>query len=124
VFILSAGWGLVSSNYLLPDYNITFSTQGTALCHRRKPSDRFLDFNHLAVARLRPEEKLYFLGGKNYLPLFLVLTKSLNVRKIVFHRQASAPHHDGYDFIEYPRGRTNWHYLCAADLAAGLYGDL
>jgi hypothetical protein len=27
-YILSAGWGLVRSDFLLPDYDITFSSQG------------------------------------------------------------------------------------------------
>ena len=58
VFILSAGWGLVAADYLLPNYDITFSrnVRGRDAYKRRKPSDRrYRDFSMLPqnVAKTR-----------------------------------------------------------------------
>lgn len=43
LFILSAGWGLIRSDFLLPDYDITFSSQAEPW-KRRMKRDRFSDF--------------------------------------------------------------------------------
>ncbi|MHB0665642.1 hypothetical protein ACX4MV_12140, partial [Roseomonas mucosa] len=63
LFILSAGWGLVRADFLLPDYDITFSTSAEPW-KRRRASDKFSDFNALE----RTQEDIVFLGGKDYLP--------------------------------------------------------
>ena len=44
VFILSAGWGLIASDFLTPDYDITFSNAKNvaSYAHRRK-SDHYSD---------------------------------------------------------------------------------
>jgi hypothetical protein len=42
VFILSAGWGLIRADYLLPDYDITFtSTKPADRYKRRMPGDKY-----------------------------------------------------------------------------------
>lgn len=67
MFILSAGWGLVRSDYLLPDYDITLKSGVEPWKRRHMGRDRFRDFNHLADADIGPDETLYFFGGKDYL---------------------------------------------------------
>jgi hypothetical protein len=116
VFILSAGWGLVRSDYLLPYYNITFSNQGEPYSKRR-PSDRFEDFNQLSDSYIHPEETIYFFGGQSYLPLYCNLTHNIAVRKVIYHSQGSTYQLQGYVCIPY-RGFTNWHYACAQDFIA------
>ena len=48
LYILSAGWGLVRSDYFLPRYDITFSSQADPW-QRRRSRDVFHDFNQLTA---------------------------------------------------------------------------
>src|SRR5690606_6785711 len=41
VYVLSAGWGLIRSDFLTPQYDITFKKQGVDPFKRRRPGDRF-----------------------------------------------------------------------------------
>jgi len=116
VFILSAGWGLIRSDFLTPYYDITFSNQG-APWSKRRSSDRFQDFNHLRNSGISPDETVYFFGGKDYLPLYYFLTQSIAARKVIYHSQDSLTHRQGYEYLPY-RSFTNWHYSCAQDFMA------
>jgi hypothetical protein len=115
LFILSAGWGLISAGFLTPQYDITFTAQADAWKRRRR-GDRYRDFQML------PDdgEPIAFLGGKDYLPPFCALTSSLVGRKTVFFNQARTPDlPDGFAAVRYRTStRTNWHYECARELIA------
>ena len=111
VFILSAGWGLIRSDYLLPYYNITFSNQGEPYSKRRR-RDWFRDFNHLEDAGIHADEAVYFFGGQDYLPLYLTLTQNIVARKVIYNSRGSDFQLQGYECITY-RSYTNWHYSCA-----------
>lgn len=113
VFILSAGWGLIRSDFLTPYYDITFSNQGDPWSKRRS-SDRFQDFNHLRDSGISPGETIYFFGGKDYLPLYYFLTQSIAARKVIYYSQDSLSRRQGYEYFPYRRF-TNWHYSCARD---------
>lgn len=113
VFILSAGWGLVRSDYLIPYYNITFSNQGEPYSKRR-PRDRFEDFNQLCDSGIHPDETIYFFGGQDYLPLYRNLTQNITAMKVIYHSQGSLYQLQGYVCIPYG-SYTNWHYACAQD---------
>ena len=76
VYILSAGWGLVRSNFLTPYYDITFSQSADKYKQRRK-RDRYNDFRMLPA---QTTEKVCFIGGKDYLPLFCELTEGIEGR--------------------------------------------
>ncbi|MGE5063222.1 MAG: hypothetical protein ACM3IG_04065 [Myxococcales bacterium] len=41
VFILSAGWGLISASFLTPAYDITFKATKTAPWKRRRQDERY-----------------------------------------------------------------------------------
>lgn len=116
LYILSAGWGLVRADFRLPDYDITFSASADAH-RRRRRTQAFADFNHLAG---QPAEDTLFLGGKDYLPLFLRLTASVPGRRGLYYNAATPPHAPGCAVWRYvtPQ-RTNWHYRCAADIVRG-----
>jgi hypothetical protein len=110
VYILSAGWGLISGSFLTPDYDITFS-QNADEHKRRRKSDRYKDF------QMMPEdtrEPIVLFGGKDYLPLFAALTSSISARKTVFYNSAQMPPMPGCVLKPFQtRTRTNWHYECA-----------
>ena len=116
LFILSAGWGLIPANFLTPRYDITFTTSADDWKRRRK-GDRYEDFCMLAS----DDDPIVFVGGKDYLPLFGTLTASLRARKVVFFNSRTEPDlPQGFELVRYrTTTRTNWHYECARDLAAG-----
>ena len=115
VFILSAGWGLIRSDFLTPYYDITFSNQSPP-CNRRRPGDRFQDFNHLRDVDISSNETVYFFGGKDYLSLYYSLTQDIAARKVIYHLQHNLSLCQGYEYIRYRScRRTNWHYSCVQD---------
>ncbi|MGK7865428.1 DUF6884 domain-containing protein [Falsiroseomonas sp. E2-1-a4] len=116
LFILSAGWGLVAGNYLLPTYDITFS--GSAERYkRRRVGQLFHNFNAFDA---ESQETIVFLGGKDYLPLFLDLTAGAKGDRHVFYNSATPPRAIGCILHRFPTSRrTNWHYECADALARG-----
>jgi hypothetical protein len=113
VFILSAGWGLIRSDFLTPYYDITFKNQCKPWS-RRGSRDRFQDFHHLQDSGISPDETIYFFGGKDYLPLFYALTQSIAARKVIYYAQDNPDRCPGYEYFSYPRS-TNWHYSCVRD---------
>lgn len=113
VFILSAGWGLISAEFLTPQYDITFSpmAKGENAYKHRGRKDKYEDFCLLPTAS---SDDLVFLGGKDYLPLFASLTKSYTGTRHVFFNGVSRPLINGCNLIQFHTStRTNWHYECA-----------
>lgn len=116
VYILSAGWGLIRSNFLTPYYDITFS-QSAAKYKQRRKKDRYNDFRMLPV---QTTEKVCFIGGKDYLPLFCELTKGIKGERIAFFNSNETPDLPNCVFKRFDtRTQTNWHYECANALLAG-----
>jgi hypothetical protein len=114
VYILSAGWGLIRADYLIPDYDITFSANAEPH-QRRRNNDDYDDFNHLEGNT----EPLIFLGGISYQPLLFQLTQQLNCDIRLVYRAANPPAlpndaNANYliRYFDTPR-RTNWHYGAA-----------
>lgn len=73
------------------------------------------------------DDPIVFLGGKDYLPFFGTLTASLRAWKVVFFNSRTEPDLPrGFELVRYrTTTRTNWHYECERDLAAGaLQGSL
>jgi len=110
VYILSAGWGLISAGFLTPYYDITFSQSADAY-KRRRQTDRYLDFQMLPC---QTHEPVVFFGGKDYLPLFCALTASIRTTRTAFYNSAKIPQADGCVLQRFDTTtRTNWHYECA-----------
>ena len=123
VFILSAGWGLIKSDFLLPYYDITFSSSAD-VCKRRKKSDEYRDFNQLVDEKLEEDDFIYFFGGQDYLPLYYCLTQNLLCKKVIYHRSTRIRicQAEGYEYIQYRRegiAIEKWHYKCAEDFMEG-----
>ena len=119
LYILSAGWGLISAGFLTPDYDITFSTQarGPDAYKRRRKDDVYDDFCMLPQDTREP---VLFFGGKDYLPLFQKLTSSIESPRVVFHRSTEVPNIPGCIPVRFNTKRsTNWHYECADAYLAG-----
>jgi hypothetical protein len=116
VFILSAGWGLISADFLTPRYDITFSANAEPYKQRRK-EDNYRD---LCMIPDNGDDML-FVGGKAYLPLFCKLTAGLRGRKTVFFNSKKRPVLPFcFDLIRYETTtRTNWHYECCKALLEG-----
>lgn len=116
LYILSAGWGLIRSDFLTPNYDITFSNQANRLT-RRRDRDSFEDF------RMLPEdaaEPILFYAGKAYVDLAVALTKRVKGEKLLFYNSAVAPRAPGFSLRRYETTtRTNWHYECAKAFVAG-----
>ena len=126
VFILSAGWGLVRADYLLPTYNITFSKQRNVPkeCQRAKLEPGWLDFNQL-LDHVVDGEEVQFFGTPNYLDLFYSLSaRDITRGKFVIHHKASLrQQRDGYLYQQYfGRAKTNWHYLAADEFMSTVKG--
>ncbi len=127
-YILSAGWGLIKSSFLIPYYDIAFNSKSSERYQRRSPKDVYQDFAMLPNEISGP---VIFLGGLKYVPLFCELTNEIKARRIVFHNSKqppSAPKCEIYKFST-PQ-KTNWHYQCAKDLVQEdstvkqiIYGD-
>ena len=117
VFILSAGWGLIAADFLIPDYDITFSSnaKGGNAYKRRRRNDVFMDLSMLPADRTGP---IVFLGGKDYVPLFCRLTEGAESERIVFYcyseNSDNPPVAPGCRLLRFETStRTNWHYECA-----------
>jgi hypothetical protein len=116
VYVLSAGWGLIRSDFLTPYYDITFSQSADPYKRRRK-TDRYDDF------RMLPDDskgQVVFLGGKDYLPLFCKLTENIKTQRIAFFNSSNVPRFENCVFQKFEtRTQTNWHYECANVLIEG-----
>lgn len=131
-FILSAGWGLVRGDYLLPDYDTTFSHVPAAdRWKRRTRTDTYADFNHLAEpGAVAPGESVFFCGGGAYLGLLRTLIERLPISVTAYRRvpdgaptggdlPAGGVRPGSIWFVDFPtRRRTNWHYDCAETLVS------
>jgi hypothetical protein len=117
-FILSAGWGLIRSDFLTPNYDVTFS-QAADSHKRRRSADRFLDFRHISQPT---NERIVFFGGKDYLRLFSELTIGCDDRAAYINSK-TPPDVSGVELIPYRTAtRTNWHYSCVKDFVSGRIG--
>ncbi len=116
VYILSAGWGLITAEFLTPDYDITFSASGGKGSKRDK-SSRYRD---LCLLPQELKDPIVFFGGRSYVPLFCELTRPFNCRKIVLYNSATPPSAPGCELKRFiTTGRTNWHYQCANQFIEG-----
>ena len=112
VFILSAGWGLIRSDFLTPGYDITFSAQAP-LYARRRSGDRYDDFRMLGPGV--PGDEVHFFGGADYLPHFARLTSDFRGRRIAYFKSRAVKRPRGLEMVFYETKLvTNWHYDAAA----------
>lgn len=113
-YILSAGWGLVRSDFRLPNYDITFSQVPKSQKHKyRSHKMNWHDFNQLNFDTNSP---LVFFGSNSYLPSLLSLTDGYKGEKFAFCAARSASltlEAAGYKTLGH-KSFTNWHYAAAS----------
>jgi hypothetical protein len=121
-FILSAGWGLVESDFLLPYYDITLSSsQKIKECYKRKKGKIYHDFNDLKT-KVKQDDTIYFPGLKDYLDLYYYLMKDLPGKKVIYHYCycQKIGKKEGYDYRRFCEGgQRTWHYEWAKRLILG-----
>ena len=117
LYIFSAGWGLVRSDFMIPSYDITLSPNATGpdKYKRRRKDDRYDDF---AMLPADPASPVIFLGSKAYVPLFCQLTDGCSAQRIIFHNSKIPPEAPDCEIRKYdiPK-KTDWHYDAAKALA-------
>lgn len=128
-YILSAGWGLVNSEFKLPKYDITFSKKAIP---RNKRNDNLIgtpnysDFNQLII---NGEEDIVFIGSPDYIPLFIQLTQNLKNRKVIYWKGMTPqpvpilipiPNNTFFYRFYNTTTRTNWYYEVANDFCNGI----
>lgn len=113
LFILSAGWGLISADFLTPVYDITFSASAEKYKRRRKKGR----YDDLYMLPKNSTEQMVFLSGKDYVGLFSELTRDHKGERVVFYNSATPPQAEGCTLKRYQTTtRTNWHYEAARAL--------
>lgn len=116
-YVFSAGWGLVRSDFMIPDYDITLSPNATGpdKYKRRRKDDTYDDFAMLAADPVGP---VVFLGSKAYVPLFCEFTAGCSAHRIIFHNSKTPPEAPNCEIRKYdiPK-KTDWHYDAAKALA-------
>jgi hypothetical protein len=116
VYILSAGWGLVRSDFLTPHYDITFSQRADPYKLRLR-GEGYDDFKMLPNDT---KGQIVFIGGKDYLPLFCKLTEQVKGERIAFFNSNTTPDLPNCVFKRFDtRTHTTWHYECAKALIDG-----
>ena len=116
LYILSAGWGMISADYLTPAYDITFSASADKHMRRRK-NEPYNDFHMLPI---ETSERIVFFGGKDYRELFRTLTAGVKGPRHLWYNSATAPQVPGVAVHRFhTKTRTNWHYECARAFAEG-----
>lgn len=125
-YILSAGWGLVNSEFKLPNYDITFSNSAKVNIDAKRSENNnnlpiYNDFNQLVI---NDNEDIIFIGSPDYIQLFIILTQNLPNRKIIYWKSKSLRRIYPNDTFEYryfqTNTRTNWHYELACAIACGI----
>ncbi len=147
LYIFSAGWGLVRSDFMIPNYDITLSPNATGpdKYKRRRKDDPYNDFAMLPIAPTNtaqsnssggnapkspaptidppksdsnPAGPIVFLGSKAYVPLFLELTDSCSTHRIIFHNSKTPPEAPNCEIYKHDIAKkTDWHYDAAKALA-------
>ena len=122
VYILSAGWGLIRADFLTPLYDITFSSpvKKSAPWKYRRRTAAYRDLSQ--IPETSPDE-VFFLGGKDYVPLFCDLTAGVAGRRTIIYNSDTPPRAPGCHLERYQTStRTNWHYEAARWLLSRVAG--
>ena len=118
LYILSAGWGMIRADFLVPNYDITFSGNAEKYKRRRqRDRDTYDDFRKLPDDTAKP---VVFFGGKDYVNLFCALTNHVKSPRHVIYNAIQPPNAPGCQLRKFEtRTKTNWHYEPARAFAEG-----
>ena len=109
VYILSAGWGIVKANFLLPMYDITFSSgRGNYNWQSRR-----IDFSKFYRLDDTCNETVEFIGTSNYVKMFEELTKDYYGDKLIYVNSKNFKNKGFIDCKVDRKKHRFWHYECA-----------
>ena len=114
LYVLSAGWGLIRSDFLTPNYDVTFSAASNVPKFKRRT--RHTTFHDFRMLPSTVSDPIVFFGGKSYVPLFCQLTSAVRSQRTVFYA-GSRPSAPGCTLRSFGHPFTNWHYQCAQAFA-------
>ncbi len=120
VYIMSAGWGLVSADFLVPDYDITYSSSAKGEnAYKRRRKNNWVDKDFCMLPK-ESTDRVVFFGGKDYLKRFCELTKGYAGERVCYYNAGKCPDVEGVTLKKYEtRTRTNWQYECAQKFMDG-----
>ncbi|MYB35262.1 MAG: hypothetical protein F4X92_09130 [Gammaproteobacteria bacterium] len=119
LYILSAGWGLIRSDFLTPKYDITFSKAGNVEPYKRRSTrDKY---NDIRLPDGISEQPIVFFGGRDYISLFCELTNSAAGPRTIYYA-GKPPDVSGCRLESFGKPYTNWHYQCARSFARERFG--
>ena len=126
MFVLSAGWGLIRSDFLTPNYNITFAPQAERYKRRDANDPFYKDFRQLAADA---QDKIFLLASKAYLPLFCKLTAQNLGQRNIFYNWAKPTGVRDCHLIPYNTSASRatqrtWYYSCADDFLVGRFREI
>ena len=122
-FILSAGWGLVSGSFLLPNYDITFSKAPNVPEYTKRDPNTLYDwddinaFDDISISY----DDLHVFCVPSYYPLLNKMLENKKINNIILHvRNSNVPNDGELNFQHISRNyktkrKINWHYACARD---------
>ncbi len=121
LYIISAGWGLINSEFKLPKYDITFSKGPNIPANTKRIGlGNYYDWNFLKVEQ---DEEIIFIGALDYLQLFYALTQDLTNHKIIYYYGSGSqlkkniPPNETFTFRHYPsKNNRRWFYDLANDI--------
>jgi hypothetical protein len=114
-YILSAGWGLLSADFLTPAYDITFSPSAKKSEQRYKWRSKSDSYRDLCLLLDGLEEDIVAFCSKEYVPLLCRLTAGTKGKRVLFYNSALPPAAPGYTLLRFQEATrsTNWQYDCA-----------
>ena len=118
LYILSAGWGLISADFLTPYYDITFSNAQNV--DKYKSLGKRVAYDDLTMLPDNATNPVVFFGGKDYVNLFCELTRQAQGTRHVFYNAVNPPSAPGCRLHKFDtRTKTNWHYEAARAYVEG-----
>ncbi len=116
-YILSAGWGLIRGDFMLPYYDITFSSIPEKYKVRKLNSMHFKDFNQISKNNT---EDIHVFCGAAYLKFLYSLIANLNCNKIIHHGTNTPDKCQGFIYEKSPYSYTNWQYTAVSEFVGRL----
>lgn len=119
MYILSAGWGIIRSEFKIPAYNIVYKTGKDNNYRNNSFIAPWKDFNHLLEDYPNKDVNVIFAGGQSYWSAFTKLTTGFN-RKMLYNSFKTTPRKEGINCEEFYyncKAKTNWHYIPLQEIA-------
>ena len=119
LYILSAGWGLVAADFLLPNYNITFSSSPEVHKANQRIWCANSDYRDFKMIPKEESRHVVFLGEEDYVQPFCHLTNGVAWRTVIFDSNRQPPDARGCKFKLKSWPNERWHYECARQIVSG-----